>query len=278
MKTPLIRYHGGKFRLADWIIGFFPDNHVVYLELFGGAGSVLFRKQRSFQEVYNDLDGDICNLFRVLRDPARAPKLIEQLELTPYSRDEFRAAYEPSDDPIEQARRLVIRAQMGFGSAGATKAHTGFRTDCRRKHGTSASLWRHFPRSLAKFTERLQGVMIENRPAVRLIETHDGTDALFYVDPPYLHETRAMRPGRDYYRHEMSDADHEELLGWLLKADGFVVLSGYDNDMYNDLLAGWSKYEKQARISSGRGTSIRTECLWINPQTQLQMKQQRLAL
>ncbi|CAB5540684.1 DNA adenine methylase [Citrobacter werkmanii] len=120
IKHPAIRYHGGKFRLASWIISHFPD-HRCYVEPFGGAASVLLKKKQSEAEVYNDLDGDVVNLFRVLRDPVSSQALIDACALTPYSRVEFRCAYEPTDDPIEKARRLIVRATMGFGSAGATK-------------------------------------------------------------------------------------------------------------------------------------------------------------
>lgn len=265
MNGPVIRYHGGKWRLAPWIISHFPP-HVIYVEPFGGAGSVLMQKEPSWQEVYNDLDGDIVNLFRVLRDPDQAAELVRLLELTPYARDEFQLAYSPATTAIEQARRTVVRAQMGFGSAGATKTQTGFRIDSRRKHGTAAHSWAAFPPQIAKTTERLQGVIIENKPAFEVIENHDGPATLFYLDPPYVHATRQMRPWRDYYRHEMSDTEHSVLLSLLRRVEGFVVLSGYDTELYNDALPGWKQHRKRSRISAGRGTAIKIECLWINPQ------------
>ncbi|MFK7074022.1 DNA adenine methylase, partial [Acinetobacter baumannii] len=112
LTCPLIRYHGGKFRLATWVISHFP-NHTCYTEVFGGAAGVLLQKPRAYAEVYNDLDGEIVNLFRVLRNEDQRNKLIEQLVFTPYSRDDFHEAWEPCEDPIEKARRLIIRAQMG---------------------------------------------------------------------------------------------------------------------------------------------------------------------
>lgn len=136
IKHPAIRYHGGKFRMATWIISHFPV-HRCYVEPFGGAASVLLKKEPSEAEVYNDLDGDVVNLFRVLRDPATSQALITACALTPYSREEFTHAYEHSEDPVERARRLVVRATMGFGSAGATKGNTGFRLDTRRNSATA---------------------------------------------------------------------------------------------------------------------------------------------
>lgn len=103
----MLRYHGGKWRLAPWIIGFFPP-HRVYVEAFGGAASVLMRKPRSYAEVYNDLYGDIVSLFRVLRDPSSAQELERRLRLTPFARDELESAYEPAVDAIDAAQKMGI--------------------------------------------------------------------------------------------------------------------------------------------------------------------------
>lgn len=263
--SPVIRYHGAKFRLAPWVIQHFPP-HRCYVEPFGGAAGVLLQKDRAYAEVYNDLDGDIVNLFRVLRDPGSSSCLIDLLTLTPYAREEFEMAYESTDDPIERARRTVIRASMGFGSAGATKGTTGFRIDTKRRYGTAQALWARYPSTLAPAIARLSGVMIENRPAIEVIQQHDAPDSLFFVDPPYLHETRyaGARHGR-YYEHEMSDEDHRALLDRLLQVQGMVVLSGYPSELYNDALASWPRASTNARISAARGTAVRTECLWLNP-------------
>lgn len=264
-KRPVLRYHGGKFRLAPWVIKHFPP-HRCYVEPFGGAAGVLVQKDRAYAEVYNDLDGDIVNLFRVLREPGQCVRLIDMLLLTPYARDEFEAAYELADDPIERARRTLVRAEMGFGSAGATKGRTGFRIDTRRKYGTAQGLWAKFPESLALVCDRLRGVMIENRPAIDIIRQHDAADVLFYVDPPYMMSTRYVgaRHGR-YYDCEMTAPDHVELLELLRSVDGMVVLSGYSTPEYSEALQGWALATTEARISGARGTSLRTECLWLNP-------------
>ncbi|MDX3744916.1 DNA adenine methylase, partial [Pseudomonas sp.] len=119
ISAPVIRYHGSKFRLASWVTQYFP-RHTCYVEPFGGAAGVLMQKPRSYAEVYNDLDGDVVNLFRVLQDPQARAALFEAVVLTPYARQEFERAWEPAEHPVERARRTIIRAQMGFGSAGAT--------------------------------------------------------------------------------------------------------------------------------------------------------------
>lgn len=263
--SPVLRYHGAKFRLAPWVMQFFPA-HTHYVEPFGGAAGVLLQKPPSYAEVYNDLDGSVTNFFRVLRDADTRARLIEQIVMTPYARAEFESAWEPATDPIEEARRLAIRAQMGFGSAGATKGHTGFRIDTKREFSTAQHLWAQYPDAIAIAGQRLACVLIENRPAIDVMRQHDSPTTLHYVDPPYLHSTRnrGARHGR-YYHHEMSDQDHAELLVTLLELEGFVVLSGYPSDLYSSHLAGWSQFQTEARISAGRGTSLRTEVVWINP-------------
>lgn len=265
---PVIRYHGGKFRLAQWVISHFPQ-HTCYTEVFGGAAGVLIQKPRAYAEVYNDLDGEVVNLFQVLRDKEQRDLLIEQLILTPYSRVDFEESWQEAKNPVEKARRLIIRAQMGFGSAGATKGITGFRIDTKRQYGTAQSLWAEYPEHLAFIGQRLSGVLIENRPAIQVLKDHDSFETLHYVDPPYVFDTRydGAKTGR-IYRHEMSNEDHEKLLNVLLELDGKVILSGYDNELYQDHLSSWKCTKTKARISSGRGTDTRTECLWISPNAQ----------
>ncbi|MEL5245061.1 MULTISPECIES: DNA adenine methylase [Serratia] len=262
IKSPTLRYHGAKFRLAPWIIEHLPE-HTCYVEPFGGAVGVLLRKKRSYSEVYNDIDGDVVNLFKVLRDPANNARLRALCALTPYSRDEFNAANEPTENSIERARRMVVRACMGFGSAAATGGQSGFRSDSKRQYATASDLWASYPDNLAAVGQRFSGVIIENRPAVDVIKAHDSEKTVFFINPPYLPETRVQR--NRYYRFEMDKAEHHMLLNKILKISGMVLISGYDSELYNDMLRGWHKVKKTARISAGRGTKNRTECLWISP-------------
>ncbi|TFW71485.1 DNA methyltransferase [Methylotenera oryzisoli] len=266
---PLIRYHGGKFRLASWLIQFFP-NHKIYCEPFGGAASVLLQKHRSYAEVYNDLDDDVVNLFRVLQDDKKSARLIQLLEITLFARSEFELAFTYTDCEIERARRTIIRAQMGFGSSGATKGTTGFRSDTSRRYTTAQMDWVKYPPILRPIIDRLVGVLVENRPALNVIENHDTPETLFYVDPPYMHNTRVMDNNNHYYRHEMTEQDHIALLDKLKNVEGMVVLNGYQSDLYDDALmnlasGNWQKHSTKSRASAYRGTSIRTEVVWLNP-------------
>ena len=271
---PIMRYHGGKFRLASWIMSFFPE-HKAYVEPFGGAAGVLLQKERSYAEVYNDLDNEIVNVFRVLQDDQAKSKLIEKLKLTPYAREEFNLAQTQSDCPIEQARRTLIRAYMGFGSAGACVQKTGFRIDSGRNYATAFHIWSELFSYIDDFADRFKGVLIENRDACKVIENHDRADTLFFIDPPYLHQTRVMT-GNRYYRHEMTDLDHEALIQKLNEVTGMVVLSGYESDLYKSNLSGWEVHKTSSRIAANRGTKLRTEVVWLNPAAAKHQKQTSL--
>lgn len=264
-QRPALRWHGGKWRLAPWIVSVFPA-HRTYVEPYGGAASVLLRKPRSFGEVYNDLDEDVVNLFRVLRG-ALAERLIEAVRLTPFSRADFDQAFEATDDPVERARRLVTRSFLAYGSTGANiKARTGFRASSHQQNTHPARDFAGMPEALQAVVERLRGVVIENRPAMDVMRDLDRPDTLHYVDPPYLHETRHERGWKGErsrgYGHEMTDDEHRELLHFLRGLVGKVVLSGYPSDLYDNALVGWVRMERAALADKARQ---RREVLWINP-------------
>jgi DNA adenine methylase len=257
-----MRYHGGKFRLAPWIIAHFPA-HRIYVEPFGGAASVLLQKPRSYAEVYNDMNGEIVNVFRVLRDPEMAAELERVLRLTPFARDEFALTYEPSEDPVEQARRTIARTFMGFGSAAHNSDHaTGFRCNSNRSGTTPAHDWAHYPREVATFIERLAGVVIENRPAIDVIRQHDGPRTLIYCDPPYPSEARKPRQARNYGEYELSDEEHRELAAVLHECKGMALVSGYPCPLYETLYDDW---QMVTRTAYADGAQKRTEALWLSP-------------
>lgn len=276
---PMLRWHGGKWKLAPWIISFFPK-HRIYTEIYGGAGSVLLRKAPSYCDVWNDLDDAVWNLMRVLRE-GRGPELVEQLKLTAFARREFELSYEPADDPLESARRLIVRSYMGFGSDAHNAAVvTGFRSNSNRSGTTPARDWANFPTALAAISRRIHddGVVIEHRPALEVLAAHDDPNALHYVDPPYLPDTRSpksRRSGEKYhaYAHEMTEADHEEMLAALRAVEGMVILSGYPSDLYEHALEGWHRVEKAAHADGARK---RTEVLYLNPAAAAASPQGRL--
>lgn len=259
MTRPLLRYHGGKFQIAPWIISHFPS-HKIYTECYGGGGSVLLRKPRVHTEVYNDLDGEIVNVFRQARDAGT--QLEAMLRLTPYSREEYDLSWEPTGDKLEQARRTIVRSFAGFSSASVTlmgnRGKTGFRCYNMLGGAAPAKDWANYPDAFVGLVSRLRGVAIENRPAIDVIRCSDGPHTLHYVDPPYLPAVRDK--GKDY-RFEMSVEDHVELLEFLRGVEGKVVLSGYDSDLYNEVLRGWST---ATRPVTTQGKAKRVEKLWMN--------------
>lgn len=257
---PVLRWHGGKWLLAPWIISHMPE-HRVYVEPFGGAASVLMRKRRAYAEIYNDLDDEVVNLFRVLRSD-QAERLIDQLRLTPFAATEFFAAYEPSECPVESARRTVIKSYMGFGSNGVHQ-RTGFRSNSNRSGTTPARDWVNYPDALAAIVERMRGVVVLNRDAREVMRAHDGPRTLHYVDPPYHFETRA--DAADDYAHEMTNEDHMDLLKFLRGLKGMVMLSGYPHESYDAALDGWTRIERAALAD---GAKKRTEVLWCNFENQ----------
>lgn len=267
---PVLRWHGGKWLLAPWIISHFPA-HRVYVEPFGGAASVLLRKDRAYAEVYNDLDDDVVNLFRVLQDLSSALLLRASLKMTPFARREFEIGWDETDNPIERARRLIIRSFMGFGSnahnnMGRGSKTTGFRANSSRSGTTPAYDWANYPDCLDAVITRMTGVIVEHRPALQVANSHDGSATLHYFDPPYVASTRS--PANKYdlkhrmYRHELTDADHVDLLAGVRSLKGMVILSGYAHPLYDNALHDWQRIEREALADGARP---RVEVLWINP-------------
>lgn len=261
MKT-VLKYPGAKNRLADWICSFIPA-HDVYLEAYFGSGGVFFNKPPARIETINDLDKAVVNYFRVLRE--KPELLIEQLKLTPFCRDEYNEAcnnYSENDSDIEKARKFAVRCWQGFGCSNLYR--NGFRSSQQKNSPETTKEWSEIPDRLMEANKRLMHAQIENLPAVELIKRYNSEDVFIYCDPPYLHGTR-----KNYlYKHEMSDDQHEELLNVLTSHPGKVLLSGYDNNLYNSYLSGWNKVQKKTQAEAGL---TRIETLWMNYEA-LQMK------
>lgn len=250
----VLKYPGAKNRIADWICEHIPP-HKVYLEPYFGSGAVFFAKAPARIETLNDLDGNVVNYFRIIRE--QPEQLIRVLKMTPYARDEYYAACEvnPADCDLEKARKFAVRCWQGFGASNLYR--NGFRSSQRGTSPHTTKEWRMLPDRLFDASERLKNAQIENLPAVELIKRYNTRDVFIYADPPYLHGTR-----KNYlYRYEMEDKDHIELLKVLVEHPGKVLLSGYDNELYNDMLPGWRKTQKKTQAEAG---IPRTETLWMN--------------
>lgn len=259
LKRPLLRYLGGKWQIAPWVISHLPE-HRIYVEPFAGAASVLLRKSRSTVEVYNDLDEEIVNLFQVMQEPLQCADLMRRLRRTPYARSAFEQAFQGSSNPVIRAQRAIVRAYLSFHHESLFNLKKTTFADARhRSSGSQAKEWANYPRCLAAIHKRLQGVVIERRDALEVIRAQDTAETLFFVDPPYLPSTRSHAG----YRHELDEAQHVTLLNRLRQVKGKVVLAGYPSALYDAMLPGWLRVERPHRAASS--SRPRTEVLWISP-------------
>ncbi len=251
----IMKYPGSKWSTANWIISNFPKHHS-YLEPFFGSGAVLFNKSRSDIETINDLDSSVVNLFFCIR--SNPEKLAGMIFMTPYSREVYNKAFEEyPEDPFERALNFYIRLNMGHGFR-TTGEKVGWKNDVQgRERAYAAKDWCNLPDKIMQAAERLRGVQIENRSAVELIERFNYKNVLIYCDPPYVLSTRHGKQ----YKCEMELDDHKTLLEVLLRHKGPVVISGYDNDLYDDMLDGWKKLEK---IAYSQIHSQKKEVIWMN--------------
>lgn len=266
-KSP-ISWYGGKFFMADNIIKLFPD-HFLYVEGFGGAAHVLFKKPPSKIEVYNDIHRGLYNLFKILRDDNQRDILIEKLTLTPYSREEFidcRNTWRNEIDPIEKVRKFYTATMQSVGNTGSGWRY--IKSVSRRNMSNAVSCWlSKIDEQLPNVIERLRELQIENLDIVDLIIKYDKHNTLFYLDPPYIHESRTATKA---YDHEMSTDKHKELVNTLLNIKGKVILSGYDHEIYNVLLNNsWNKvfigeYSKRSQFINEGTLNKGQEFVWIN--------------
>ncbi len=257
-------WYGGKFSHLDWLLPLLPDtNH--YCEPFAGSGAVLFNKKTSPVETYNDLDGEVVNFFRVLRQ--NKAELLELIALTPFSREEFALACEINSElsNIERARRFYVRARQ-VRTGLAQTASVGRWANCKNtsRSGMSGVISRYIGgiEKLEFIADRLLRVQIENRPAIDVIKLYDSATTLFYCDPPYVHSTRGDSKA---YRYEMTNEQHRELANVLNKAEGKVAISNYECDLMEELYPSpkWIKHLGPNKTTHTTKTK-RQEVLWTN--------------
>jgi len=257
----VMKYPGSKKSIANWIISHFPAGYedMTYLEPFFGSGCVFFTKNPSQVETLNDIDNEVFNLFTQLRE--NTEKLVFLVENTAWSRNEYVLAFEKCDCKIEMARRFLVRAWFSIGSAYRDKS--SIRMNIDRATGGHDYFHQKLPVTLREASKRLKCepghyVQVENKNALELIQKYDRKNVLMYLDPPYVCGTRVHKK---IYQHEMSDDDHTKLLEIIINLKANVLISGYDNDLYNKYLGKWNK---SLNISMDEAGNKRTECLWFN--------------
>jgi DNA adenine methylase len=256
-------WYGGKYSHLGWLLPLLPPTQH-YCEPFGGSAAVLINREPAPVETYNDIDSEVVNFFRVLRE--QKDELIEQIGLTPFAREEFETAIGSSDiaiSPLERARRFYMRARQ-VRTGLAQKASAGRWAHClltsRAGMAGAVSRWLGAVEDLGLIAQRLLRVQIEHAPAIEVIQRFDSTETLFYADPPYPHDSRT---DSNAYAFEMSDADHLALAEVLRAAQGKVALSGYHTPLLDELYKDWYCTEGPLKqIHSSKAT--RREVLWTN--------------
>jgi DNA adenine methylase len=257
-------WYGGKFSHLDWLLPLLPPCHH-YCEPFAGSGAVLLNREPSPVETFNDLDGEVVNFFRILRQEKE--RLVEAIGLTPFSREEFATACEVSPDlpSLERARRFYVRARQ-VRTGLAQTATIGRWANCKNtsRAGMSGviSRWLGAVEDLPDVAERLLRVQIENRPAQDVIRLYDSSETLFYCDPPYVHSTRGDSKA---YGFEMTDDQHRQLATVLNSVAGMVALSNYQAPLLDQLYPStkWWKTVSPARTNHSTKDK-RVEVLWTN--------------
>lgn len=252
----ILNYPGSKWRMADLIIDNMPP-HKSYLEPFFGSGAVFFTKERDIVETINDIDGRLVNLFRVMRDePERLQYLINN---TLWSREEYQISQTIAADPVEDARRMMVR--LWFGVGGKTVAIPGFRKNISWNGPWNTYEWCDMHQRIGQASARLKDAQIENMDAVELIRQHNDRDTLIYCDPPYLSSKLVSK----HYQHDDGIKGHRELLAAIKDHKGPVMISGYASELYADELKGWSEIRQQTKVGiTTEKKSDRTEIVWCN--------------
>lgn len=270
MRGNPLKWHGGKSYLAKRIIGLMPE-HRHYVEPYFGGGAVLFRKPcEGISEVVNDTHADLVNFWSVLQTPSDFDDFKRLIEATPFAQAEFRLAsfrenqLREHESRVGRAAAFFVRfrqSRQGLGKDFATLS----RNRTRGGMNEQVSAWLSAIDGLPEAHERLKRVVILCDDAIKVIKQQDGPNTLFYLDPPYLRETRSAK---DCYQHEMTDQQHEDLLMTLYEIKGSFILSGYPHPLYLDIAgkAGWhaEEIEIDNKASSKKTKDTKTECLWMN--------------
>ncbi|MCY3771095.1 MAG: DNA adenine methylase [Gemmatimonadetes bacterium] len=256
-------WYGGKYSHLDFILPHLPTDCRHFCDVFGGSAAILINREPVPVETYNDLDSELVNFFRILRN--HPDELTRAVSLTPFSREELVLACTPSEglSDLERARRFYVRARQTRTGLAQTSSE-GRWAHCvltsRAGMAGAVSRWLGSAEFLPEIAQRLLRVQIENAPAVDVVRRYDTDDTVFYVDPPYVHETRG---DANAYAFEMDDRAHEELAEVLNGARGHVVLSGYRNPLYDRLYDRWRRVDAPEKTCHSV-RSKRQESLWIN--------------
>ncbi len=264
-KMIALGWYGGKFSHLDFILPNLPEDAYHFCDVFGGSAAVIINRAPAPVETYNDIDSELVNFFATLRDPQTSEMLMQAIGLTPFSREELFRACEPTSeiDPIERARRFYVRARQTRTGL-AQKASEGRWAHCvltsRAGMAGAVSRWLGSVEGLSEIVQRLLRIQIENAPALEVLKRYDSAETLFYLDPPYAHDSRG---DVNAYAGEMSDKDHVEMTEALRDIKGRFALSGYRNPIYDSTLKNFRRVDAPPKLCHSVRQE-RQECLWLN--------------
>lgn len=272
-----VQWFGGKWNLLNQILPLIPYAQG-YIEPFGGGWSVFFARKPSPSECYNDLDGNLVNLMRVIRNPETCAELERRLKLTLYAREEKALAWKllktkTYADNIERAWALFVVINQSFRAG--QNSSWGFSKVPKDGKAGNVNAYQKRLMFFEKWLDRLKDAQIDNQDAVKVMDNFDSSETVFYCDPPYLQATRKTK---NDYAHEMTDEQHICFLQACKSAQGAVVISGYDNELYRGELDGWElrtfditcTAAGRTRLSdlkgkgAGKEKQPRVECVWRN--------------
>ena len=260
----VLKYPGSKWNIAAQLVRLIPEHHT-YVEPFFGSGAVLFNKQLSDIETVNDLDSNVVNLFHCIQEDSQ--NLARMVMSTPFSREVYELSYGNTDsleNPYAKAVNFLVQCWQGHGFR-SNGYKVGWKNDVvGRERSYALWNWYRLPTWIIEIAERFRMVQIENRPAMELIEKYNYNNVFMYIDPPYLLSTRSGKQ----YKHEMSAADHEELLKALQQSKAKIMISGYESELYDDYLIKWEKKQFSSCAEHGKP---RMETVWMNYKEDLQM-------
>lgn len=255
MYSSVLKYPGSKWTLANKIIELILEHHT-YVEPYFGSGAVFFNKKPSDIEMINDMDNNVCNLFECIKTDSE--KLARLVIATPFSRTEYDKTFmNVIDEPFEKAVQFLTQCWQGHGFR-TNGYKVGWKNDVQGRERMYALWnWYRLPEWIIEIAERLRCVQIENRPAIEVIQRFNYENVFMYLDPPYVLGTRTGKQ----YKCELTDNDHLELLETILQSKAKIMISGYESEIYNDLLKDWKKINFDANAEYGLK---RTETIWMN--------------
>lgn len=275
VSTQPLRYHGGKSYLANWLHSLAPEGYTHRNIVFaGGLGEFWnWLPIEGISEAVNDANHELANFYHVLRAPTLFPSFHAAVDCTLFGQSEWGRAKQHSEEvesrPITdyavwRAVQFFVRYRQSRQGLGKNYATPTTRT--RRGMNENVSSWLSAVDGLPECHERLRRVEIRNMDAIEFIEAYDHPRALFYLDPPYLHETRSSTG--EYGPHEMTPDQHRALLCCLHAMEGRFMLSGYQSEMYAEWQYTWGYrcHEKEIdnKASSSKTKAKKTECVWVN--------------